>query len=158
MPFARIKLAALFVISMPVVAEPYAEWGGFADGKSLSEFGTGVKVPDSEEVPIPLAPGGVFVSASGNSNCTMHIITDRSVTEVCDFYKSKLTPPEYEGYETVEELLLEEGESCAIFEDGISKQGIGVWVYKKESRLYAKNGTTLVAVNYHAASDEECGN
>lgn len=144
------------LMSSPVMAEPYAEWGVFLNGKSLSEFGTGEKVPDASDVPIPAPPDGAFIGVSGNRrSCMMQIITERSIDEVCDFYKSILKAPEYQSVEGMGELLKVQ-EGCAIYKDGVTKQGVGVWVYKKERTMYL-SGNTVVAVSYHAPSGKECG-
>ncbi|GGY71931.1 hypothetical protein [Marinobacter zhanjiangensis] len=154
MKISKVVLGLGLVASLPAMAEPYAEWGVIGDGMSLSELAEGMEVPEASEVSIPLAPGGVFISTTGDlSRCTMHVRTKRSVEEVCDFYRSRLKAPEYER---VEELELDSEPSCAIFRGGEHRQGVGVWVYRKEVPHFVKNGNTYVVVNYHVPDGTQC--
>ncbi|MDY6929651.1 MAG: hypothetical protein SWN10_21450 [Pseudomonadota bacterium] len=154
MKVSSLLVAVGVAVSFPVTAEPYAEWGVIGNGIPLQEIADGMEVPDASEVSIPLAPGGVFIGTAGDlSKCTMVVRTKRSVEEVCDFYRSKLTAPEYER---VEEMELDSEPSCAIYRDGESKRGVGVWVYENEDPAFVKNGSTLVRVSYHMPSRTIC--
>ncbi len=152
MKAARFLAATGIVISFSAAAEPYAEWGVFADGTLLSEFDTSMRVPDAASVPIPLAPGGVFITNGGDRYCSIEIRTERSVEEVCDFYESKLSSPEYEH---VEPPVIGGAPSCAIYEGG-NMESNGVWIYQNSDPLVAKNGVTLIDVGYIPPIGKTC--
>jgi hypothetical protein len=133
MKAARLLIAIGILVSSSAVAEPYAQWGVFADGTPLSEIDASVKMPSASDVPIPLAPGGVFVGGGGDSDCTIGIRSKQSVEQVCTFYRSVL---DSSIYQRVEDLEIEGHPSCAIYEHGDVKNGAGVWVFESTDPLF----------------------
>lgn len=153
----RVFLVLSFVAALPVAAEPYADWGVMGSDTPISQFAEGMKIPEASEVPIPLAPGGVFISVSGEFACTMVIRTRHTIEDVCGFYESELlSQPEYERVEELDEAL-EPEPSCAIYRDGDNDQGVGVWVYENDSPVYINNGSTIIYLSYHSPSEKSCG-
>ncbi|MEQ5835765.1 hypothetical protein [Marinobacter sp. NFXS9] len=152
-PSALIAFA--MVVSVPVAAAPYAEWGVLADGTSLKEVFVEVKMPEASEVPLPPPPGGVFInSAFGSGSCIVGMRTKHTVDEVCDFYRAKLKSPEYLS---VKEAEMEGVPSCAIYKNGnADHQAVGVLVYENEDQMMAKNGTTLTLLSYKSPVDDDC--
>lgn len=153
MKAARFLTAIGIVLSFSATAEPYAEWGVFADGTPLSEIDTSMEIPDSANVPIPLAPGGVFVTNGGYSYCAIEVRTKQSVKQVCDFYKSELDST---IYQQIEPPKIGGSPSCAIFEGGDLESGAGVWVYRNIDPLVSINGSTLVDISYYAPTGKTC--
>ncbi len=153
MKVARFLIAAGIVVSSSTLAEPYAPWGVFADGTPLSEFDTSTKIPAASDVPIPLAPGGVFVTDGGDIYCDITIRTERSVKEVCAFYRSELDPAKYQS---VDEPDIGGSPSCAIYQNGQMKNGTGIWVYKDMDPLVVINGSTLIHVSYKPPAGKLC--
>lgn len=150
-----VFLILSLVAALPVVAEPYAEWGVAPDGASLSTINPGMEVPDTSEVPFPPPPGGVFVSVTvASGNCLINMRVKRSVNDVCGFYKSELEAPEYRS---VKEAEIEGEPSCAIYKNGNAGHGgVGVTVYKNEDRMLSRNGTTNVLLSYEPLGDGNC--
>lgn len=153
MKAARLLTAIGFVISSSVVAEPYAEWGVFADGTPLSEIDTSMKIPNVSDVPILRPPGGVFITDGGEIECHLGIRTQRPVEDVCEFYNSefassefkKVKPPEVGGSPT-----------CAYYRGGDTKSGEGVLVYRDLDPAVVINGSTLVLIDYMPPKGKKC--
>ncbi len=150
---SRLVIAIGIMVSSSAVAEPYAEWGVFADGTPLSEIDTSMEMPSASDVPIPLAPGGVFVVNGGGINCTIEIRSKYSVEEVCAFYQSKLQSTEYQSVKDMEARVQP---SCAIYQHGDVDKGAGIWVYENKDPMLVINGSTLIYVNYRPPVGKSC--
>jgi hypothetical protein len=155
MKIASIVAAVGIVVSLPVMAEPYAEWGVLKNGMSLSMFAEGIDVPEASEVPIPLAPGGRFILVTyANGSCLVVVRTKHSIADTCAFYKAALSATEYQR---VKEAETEGEPSCAIFKDGDAGMGgTGVMVGENTDPVHSRNGSTLVHVRYQTMSDADC--
>jgi hypothetical protein len=154
MKATRLLTAIGIMVSSSAVAEPYAEWGVFADGTPISETDTSMKMPATSDIPIPLAPGGVLVvNGGGGFNCTIQIISKQSVGEVCAFYRSKLNLPEYQ---IVEDLESRVQPSCAIYHNGNVEKGSGIWVNENKDPLFTINGSTSIYVSYQPPAGKLC--
>ena len=139
-------------ISLPVGAEPYAEWGVLGKSTPLQELDPDAKVPDASDVPIPPPPGAKFIGVSGNRFCTLALRTERSVEEVCAYYHSKLASL---GFSQVDADGLET-DGCEIFKDGNTETDLGVLVSKNEDPMFVANGSTHVVMTYPLESGVDC--
>lgn len=144
MKVSSVMIPVGFLISLPVLAEPYAEWGMIGD-QSLTLYNDGATIPPASDVPIPLAPGGAVVAVGpGDKKCLLGVRTRQSVEDTCAFYKNALNPAEYQSGRPE---FLEGVPGCGFFRDG-DYGGFGVDVTKSADSAFQRNGATLVTVTY----------
>lgn len=144
MKISKVVLGLGLVVSLPVMAEPYGEWGVIGKSTSIGDHHDG-DIPEASEVPIPLAPGGVVVVVDSYKRiCQLAVQTKQSIGDTCDFYERALDSDEYQSTT----IPMREGQPhCAFFKDG-DVSGYGVTVHENTDPMYKRNGFTLVTVSY----------
>ena len=152
MKLSKVILGLGLVASLPVMAEPYAEWGVLGKDTPLQELDPETKIPDASEVPIPPPPDAKFISVSGDKFCSLALRTERPVEEVCDYYRSELGPLGYSGVDA--DGLDPRG--CELWKDGDTDTDLGVLVSKNEDPMFVENGSTHVVMTYPHEGGEDC--